>query len=83
MDDELRFSEHVNGLMRNTFCRLKVLYGIREFISEDVKKLLSDLLFLSSLNYCDVVYRPWFLQNTKKLIQLVQNACMHFCYNVP
>lgn len=81
--NELRFSDHINNLVQNAFYRLKILYGIREFLSEDVRKLLSDLLVLSSLNYCDVVYGPRILQKTKKCIQKVQNACIRFCYRVP
>lgn len=53
--NELRLSEHVNGLLRNVFYRVKVLYSIREFLLEDVRKLLSDLLVLSCFIYCDVV----------------------------
>lgn len=58
------------------FYSLKILYGIRELLFEYVKKLLSDLLILSSFKYRDVVYEPGLPQHTKNRIPHVQNGCI-------
>uniref|UniRef100_A0A2A4IZ43 Reverse transcriptase domain-containing protein n=1 Tax=Heliothis virescens TaxID=7102 RepID=A0A2A4IZ43_HELVI len=83
MDPELRFEAHINNVLRNCFYRLKVLYGIRKYLSIPLRKQLVDSLILSRLNYCDIVYGPCLLSRTEHVIQRIQNACVRFCTNIP
>lgn len=83
MDSHLHFEKHVAESVRNCFYRLKLLYKIRQYISEAVRINLCESLILSKLNYCDVVFGPCLLSRTTKLIQRVQNACARFCFHVP
>lgn len=83
LDSHLRFENHVADGVRNSFYRLKILYKIRSYISEDVRITLCESLVLSRLNYCDVVYGTCLLGRTEKLIQRVQNACARFCFHIP
>uniref|UniRef100_A0A2A4IWQ4 Reverse transcriptase domain-containing protein n=1 Tax=Heliothis virescens TaxID=7102 RepID=A0A2A4IWQ4_HELVI len=83
LDQELHFEAHINNTARNCFYRLKVLYGIRNFLSLPLRKQLVDSLVLSKLNYCDTVYGPCLLARTDRLIQRIQNACVRFCIKVP
>lgn len=83
MDKDLRFEKHVNNILRNCFYKLKVLYEIRDYISEPLRKQLSNSLILSRLNYCDIVYGPCLLNRTECLIQRIQNACARFCFRIP
>lgn len=83
MDRHLRFEKHISECVRNCMYRLKLLYKIRPYLSEDVRIMLCESLILSRLNYSDVVYGPCLLSRTKKLIQRVQNACGRFCFYVP
>ena len=83
MDSHLRFEDHIVGIARNCLFRLKVLYKLRRFLSEDVRLNLCESLVLSKLNYGDVVTGPCLLSTSKRLIQRVQNACFRFCYSVP
>lgn len=83
MDGQLRFENHIGKVVSNCFYRLKVLYGIRDYLSTDLRVMLSESLILSRLNYCDVVYGGCILGRTRKLIQRVQNACARFCFKVP
>lgn len=83
LDRELRFESHVESLVRNCFFRLKVLYKIRNLLSEEARIRVCESLVLSRLNYADLVYGPRLLYKTKRLIQRVQNACCRYCFNVP
>lgn len=83
LDSELHFEEYINKVTRNCFYRLKILYGIKEYISVEVRKRLVESLVLSKLNYCDTVYGPCILSRTENLIQRIQNACARFCFDIP
>ena len=82
-DGQLRFEKHVMSLVSKCFYRLKVLYKIRNLLSENARIKLCESLVLSVLNYGDVVYGPRLLSVTMRLIQRVQNACCRFCFAVP
>lgn len=82
MDGEMRFIDHVNIKIRNAFFRLKVLYGIRNHLTEKVRLTLVESLVLSLFNYCDTVYGPRLYAKTAQAIQRVQNACTRFCFSV-
>ncbi|KAF9815861.1 hypothetical protein SFRURICE_009759 [Spodoptera frugiperda] len=75
MDEGLRFESHISSCVRNCFYRLKVLYGMRPYLSEELRVQLVESLVLSRLNYADVVIGPRLLSRTERLIQRVQNAC--------
>lgn len=83
IDSEMRYVKHVNEKIKNAFYKLKVLYNIRKYISEEVRLLLCDLLVLSPFNYCSSVYGPRLWIKTESAIQRVQNACIRFCYSIP
>ena len=83
MDAGLRFESHVIEVVRSCFYRLKLLYRIRDFLSEDLRVRLCDSLVLSKLSYADLVYGPRLLARTQRLVQRVQNACARYCFRVP
>jgi hypothetical protein len=83
MDAELRFMEHIKQKARNAFYKLKILYEIREFLSENSRITLVESLILSQFNYCDTVYGPRLYIKTENVVQRVQNACARFCFNIP
>lgn len=83
VDEGLRFENHVANSVRNCFYRLKTLYKLRPYLSEDLRIQLVESLVLSKLNYSDTVYGPRLLSRTQRLIQRVQNACARFCFYIP
>lgn len=83
MDEDLRFIEHLNTKIRNAFYKLKVLYGVRRFLTVGVRRILVESLILSAFNYCDTIYGPRLLKKTEKAVQRIQNACIRFCFDVP
>lgn len=83
MDEDLRFESHINEKVRSAFYKLKVLYGLRKYLTKHVREILVDSLVLSPFIYCSAVYGPRLWVKTEKQIQKVQNACARFCYTIP
>lgn len=83
LDVNLSFEKHIIATVRTCFYKLKVLYNIRQFISEELRIQLVESLVLSRLNYLDAVIGPRLLARTQRLIQRVQNACARFCFKIP
>ncbi|CAG4957224.1 unnamed protein product [Colias eurytheme] len=83
MDEELRYEDHINLLVRNAFYKLKVFYQFREHLTEKARVTLTESLVLSAFNYCDTVYGPRLYGKTERAIQRVQNACARFCFGIP
>lgn len=83
VDSNLRYEKHISETVRNCFFRLKTLYRVRPYLSEDLRVHLVESLVLSRLNYADIVYGPRLLSRTDRLLQRVQNACARYCFNIP
>lgn len=83
IDEALNFENHVLEIVRNSFYRLKILYRVRDFLSEDLRIKLCDSLVLSRLGYADTVYGPRLRARTDGMVQRVQNACARFCFKIP
>ncbi|KAL0893032.1 hypothetical protein ABMA27_014686 [Loxostege sticticalis] len=79
----LRFEEHVSELARNCLYVIKVMYKIREYLSQELRKRLSEALVLSKLNYCLPVFGPCLLARSCRLLQRIQNACVRFTQFIP
>ncbi|XP_045450408.1 uncharacterized protein LOC123659200 [Melitaea cinxia] len=83
MDCNLRFENHIIGLVRDCFYRLKNLYNVRDHLGVDLRIRLTESLILSKLNYTDIVYGPRLTAKTQRLVQRIQNACARFCFDIP
>lgn len=83
VDSELRFENHILEIARSCFYRLKILYRIRKYLSEDVRVKVCETLILSKLTYADALYGPRLLVRTQRLVQRIQNACARFCFYIP
>lgn len=83
MDCDLRFENHIIGLVRDCFYRLKILYNVRDHLGVDLRIRLTESLILSKLNYTDIVYGPRLTAKTQRLVQRIQNACARFCFDIP
>ncbi len=80
-DEILSWRKHIDQCITKSYFKLKQLYRFKTFLSTSVKKILCDLLVLSTFNYCDIVY--FNLDVTyKNKIQKVQNSCVRFIYGL-
>lgn len=83
LDSEIRFKNYIQKKVSYAFYKLKILYRIRNYLTQDTRILLTDSIVLSNFNYCDVIYGPRLLAKTQKEIQRIQNACARFCFKIP
>lgn len=82
IDNDLRFNEHISSLVKKSFCTLKMLWKERDFLSMELRKLLTNSLILSRFSYCDEVYGPCIDKFVSLKIQKIQNACIRFIYGL-
>lgn len=82
IDTELRFKDHVSSILKKAYLALKLIYIHRQYLGQDVKKLLCDSLVLSQCNYCDVVY-GWCLDYSDRArLQKLQNSCIRLIFGI-
>lgn len=82
IDYNLRFTQHVNHMIRKSFSNLKLLYGCRHILNKKSKIILSEALILSHLNYSDVVYGPCLTLCDATRIQRIQNSCIRLIFGL-
>lgn len=82
LDADLRFEKHVNNLIGRPYSTIKLIYGNRQFLSSDIKKLLCESLILSIFNYADILYGPCLTSQYKQKIQKVQNSCLRLIFGI-
>lgn len=81
-DVQLRFTNHVNHLIKMTYGKLKALYMHKDVLDPGIKLTLCDSLILSTLSYGDVLYWPALTLRDRLSLQKIQNACIRYCYNL-
>ena len=82
MDTNLRFKEHLKKIFQKTYYSLKMLYSNRHILNTNLRRNLCESLVLSNFTYCDFVYGFCLDVESKNRIQVVQNACVRFVYNI-
>lgn len=82
IDTELKFEKHINKLLQKAYSSIKIIYGIRQFLSSNVRKILCESLVLSLFNYSDTVYGPCLTNQFRNKIQKVQNSCLRLIYGI-
>ena len=82
MDSKLRFTEHVSSKLSLAYSNLKLIYGFKNFLPQQTRKLLCDTLLLSHFNHCNSLYYPCLNAFDKYRIQKLQNACIRLIFNV-
>lgn len=58
LDEDLRFTQHVNKIIQRGYINLKLIFQHRHFLSREIKSMLCESLVLSQVNYCDTIYGP-------------------------
>lgn len=81
-DVQLRFTNHVNYLIKKSYGKLKSFYMHKDVLDPGVKLKLCDSLILSTLSYCDVLYWPALTKRDRLSLQKIQNSCIRYCYSL-
>lgn len=82
IDNNLRFTKHISKCIQNAYCKLRILYPHRHYLSTKVKTLLCEAYVLSQFAYCSSVYSPCLTLVDKHRIQRVQNSCLRFIFGI-
>lgn len=82
IDNDLRFEDHINMLLRRGYSSLKLIYGNRSCLPQKTKILLCETLVLSHLNYADALYGPCLNSLYSRKIQKLQNSCLRLIYGI-
>lgn len=81
-DVQLRFSSHVNHLIKKSYGKLKSLYMHKDVLDPGIKLKLCDSLILSTLSYGNVLYWPALTQRDRLSLQKIQNSCIRYSFNL-
>lgn len=81
-DSDLKFTFHVNTLLKKSFCILKMIYSHRHCLNSSIRRILGESLVLSLFNYGDVVYGNYLTKFEQHRIQKVQNFCCRFVFSL-
>lgn len=82
VDAELNFEKHVNDKLRGLYMKLKALYKFKFILDEKTKFKLVECLVFPQIDYCISVYYSFLTVEYKNKLQLAQNSCLRFAFNV-
>ena len=82
IDSDLRFKNHVSGIIKKSYVALKLLYSNYQILNFKLRKKLCETLVLPFLHYCLVIYYPCLDQITKYRLQKIQNNCCRFIFKL-
>ena len=80
IDNQLKFDIHIESICKKANQKVRALFRIRKYLSENQTKSLCDAYVLSCFRYCPLI---WMFSN-KTLsgkITKVQKRCMHVIYS--
>lgn len=81
-DSDLRFTKHINQLLKTSYSTLKQLYPQRNIMNQNLKLKLCESLIFSRLSYCDVLVGSNLLKVDINRLQMIQNSCIRFSYGI-
>lgn len=82
MDQDLRFTQHINKCIQRGYLNLKKIYEHRTILPKKTKTMLCESYVLSQVNYCDTVYGPCIKQSDATRIQRLQNSCLRLIHGI-
>ena len=82
-DAKLSFQAHITTKLKAAYIRLKNFSSLKKYIPSKTKYQLCDTLILSLFDYGDVVYGTSINARFSRKIQILQNSCLRFSFNIP
>lgn len=61
---------------------MKFLYSNRHILNFKMRKKMCESLILPIFNYCNILYYPCLAQTARNRLQIVQNTCCRFIFNL-
>lgn len=81
-DSNLNFELHVTKLLQSAYIKFRPIYKFKHILPSNVKWSLVNTIILSHLNYCSAVYFSFLNAHFKHKLQMLQNSCLRFSFNV-
>lgn len=81
-DNTFRFKNQISKYVQRSYCALKLIYPHKNYLSENIKTMLCELLVLSNFNYCAPLYYPCLDMASKYRVQKVQNSCIRYIFGI-
>lgn len=81
-DDRLCFENHVTAKCQQAYAKFKTLYKFKYVLPSDVKWKILNTVILSNFDYCSGMYYWHLTKSFKNKIQILQNACLRYAYNI-
>ena len=82
-DSGLQFDHHVRRVISCCYAKFSSLYKYKLQLHSTVKWRLMSSLILSHIDYCNCVYFSHLTQCSKRKLQILQNNCMRFSFDIP
>lgn len=82
MDTTLRYTLHINMIIRRAFCNLKLIYANKQLLDRNSKFLLCESMVLCHFNYNNQIFGPALNCNDLRRLQLIQNNCVRLISGV-
>ena len=76
-EENCSWDKHINETIKSCCATLSTLRKLKRFTPYHLRKSLCESLVLSKIDYCNTVYYPLTLQQTKRLLK-IQNAAASF-----
>lgn len=83
LDECLSFDKHICHLNRMCYATLKGIYRIKNMVSSELKLHICESLIMSKIQYCLPVFGPALTKYNLQKLQIIQNTCFRFSYNIP
>ena len=83
IDCELKFQNHVNSVLAKCYAKFGYLYQFKQYLDSSTKWKLCNTLMLTNFDYCSSVYYAHLTVEYKNKIQVFQNTCLRYSYNLP
>lgn len=81
IDSELKFIDHINGVIGKSLRMLNFINrNTREFKSEKTLKVLYYSLVRSNVDYCSIVYYPFFQNNIQRIERIQKKFVNRLAY---
>ena len=81
-DSGLQFDHHVRRVISCCYAKFASLYKYKLQLQSSVKWRLMSSLILSHIDYCNCVYFSHLTQGSKRKLQILQNNCMRFSFDI-
>jgi len=80
-DEHFTWEVHVNHILKSCFNQLRYFNKHKNFLNENIKKILIQNFIIPKFDYCDIIYQH-ITEDLSYRLQKMQNICVRFIFNL-